>query len=169
MQQLTTKAPLAVTALGRLFSAHSTLTRELSAQLVAEHGLTLSELEALLLLERAEERAMRRVDLAREVRLSPSGITRLLDRLEASGFVEKGTCETDARVTYAILTDTGFAKLRECIPGHFEAIERRLSQSLDTDDLESLAELLGRVAEPDDEACDQVAELSRPEKPARTG
>src|SRR3954452_8396042 len=98
MQQLTTKAPLAVMALGRLMSAHSALTRELSVQLVAEHGLTLSELEVLLLLERAEERAMRRVDLAREVRLSPSGITRLLDRLEASGFVEKGTCESDARV-----------------------------------------------------------------------
>jgi DNA-binding MarR family transcriptional regulator len=169
MQQLTTKTPLEVVVLGRLISAHSALTGELTAQLVAEHGLTMSELEVLLLLERAEERAMRRVDLAREVRLSPSGITRLLDRLEASGFVEKGACKSDARVTYAILTDAGFAKLRECIPGHFDAIERRLSESLDEEALESLAQLLAQLSDDDDEACDEAAELSRPEAPARTG
>ena len=72
-------------AVGRLIGAHAALTRELSAQLVAEHGLTLNEYEVLVLLARAPERAMRRVDLAHEVRLSPSGVTRLLDRLEAAG------------------------------------------------------------------------------------
>ena len=62
---------LAVVAVGRLIGAHAALTGQLSAQLVAEHGLTLSEYEVLLLLARAPDGAMRRVDLAQEVRLSP--------------------------------------------------------------------------------------------------
>ena len=88
----------AVRALGGLVGAHSTLTRELSAQLVDKHGLTLSEYEVLLLLSRAPEHSMRRIDLAGEVRLSPSGVTRMLNRLEDTGLVTKGKCSTDARV-----------------------------------------------------------------------
>ena len=103
-------------AVGRLIGAHAELTSELSAQLVAEHGLTLNEYEVLLLLARAPERAMRRVDLAHEVRLTPSGVTRLLDRLEAAGLVGKRHCETDARVTYAELTAAGTAKLERARP-----------------------------------------------------
>src|SRR5947208_14428996 len=124
MQQLTTKASAAagLGALSRLIGAHSALTRELSAQLVGEHGLTLSECEVLMLLARAPERSKRRIDLAREVRLSPSGVTRMLDRMEATGLVEKGVCEKDARVTYAVLTDTGMTKLEQAWPDHCAAI-----------------------------------------------
>ena len=85
--------------------SHAALTRELNAQLVAEHGLTLNDYEVLLHLSRAEERSLRRVDLAQQVLLTASGITRLLDGLERSGWVEKRACESDARVTYARLTD----------------------------------------------------------------
>jgi DNA-binding MarR family transcriptional regulator len=77
-----------VETLGHLLGAHATLTRQLSAQLVEDHGLTLSEYEVLLLLSREPEHSMRRIDLSREVRLSPSGITRMLDRLETTGLVE---------------------------------------------------------------------------------
>src|SRR5262249_40673122 len=101
-----------------LMRAHATVTRELSAQLVARHGLTVNDYGTLLLLSRAGEEGMRRVDLAMELQLSPSGITRLLDRLENAGYVAKGDCATDARVSYAILTDAGLEKLRECAPGH---------------------------------------------------
>ena len=77
MQQLIPKtSESAVQALGHLLGAHATLTRELSARLVEEHGLTMSEYEVLFLLSREPEHAMRRIDLSREVRLSPSGITR---------------------------------------------------------------------------------------------
>src|SRR5919197_4080721 len=118
MQHLTPKTSPAVEALGHLLGAHSTLTRELSAQLTEQHGLTLSEYEVLFLLAREPDHAMRRIDLSREARLSPSGITRMLDRLEATGLVEKGACSSDARVTYAVLTEAGMNKLRECAPDH---------------------------------------------------
>jgi DNA-binding MarR family transcriptional regulator len=147
MQQLIPKTSQgAVQALGHLLGAHATLTRELSARLVEEHGLTMSEYEVLVLLSRAPERAMRRIDLSREVRLSPSGVTRMLDRLEATGMVEKRACERDGRVSYAVLTDMGMAKLEESAPDHIAAVERLLGERLTPEELASLSELLGRLA-----------------------
>jgi len=152
MQQLTPKiSPRSVEAVGHLLGAHATLTRELSTQLVKEHGLTMSEYEVLLLLSREPEQAMRRIDLSREVRLSPSGITRMLDRLEATGLVEKGSCSSDARVTYAVLTEAGMQKLRECSPDHFAAIERLIGERLSEDEVESLSQLLSRLSDLDDD------------------
>src|SRR4029077_7881079 len=84
--------------------AHAAITRELSAQLQRGHGLTLNDYEVLLHLSRAEGGRMRRVDLAESVILTASGITRLLDGLERSGFVCKETCASDRRVSYAKLT-----------------------------------------------------------------
>jgi MarR family 2-MHQ and catechol resistance regulon transcriptional repressor len=134
-----------------LLGAHATLTRQLSAQLVEEHGLTMSEYEVLLLLAREPDHAMRRIDLSREVRLSPSGITRMLDRLEATGLVEKGQCDKDARVTYAVLTEAGMRKLRECSPTHFEAVERLIGDRLSDEEVKSLSDLLGRLSDLDDD------------------
>jgi DNA-binding MarR family transcriptional regulator len=140
-----------------LVGAHAALTRELSAQLVAEHGLTLNEYEVLLLLARAPKRAMRRVDLSHEVRLSPSGVTRLLDRLEAAGLVGKRECETDGRVSYAQLTAAGMAKLERCAPDQAAAAERLLGEHFSEDELASLVELLGRLSAPADDDCQPSA------------
>ena len=147
-----TKALPSTDAFSSLLGAHATLTRELSATLVASHGLTINDYGALLLLSRAGEQGMRRIDLANELQLSPSGITRLLDRLEDQGYVGKGECKEDARVSYAILTDAGLQKLREAAPGHIEDIDRRLSSALSEDEIRTLNELLGRLTD-SDESC----------------
>jgi DNA-binding MarR family transcriptional regulator len=133
--------------MGQLIGAHSAVTRDLSAQLVEQHGLTLSELEVLLLLSRAPEQSMRRIDLSRDIRLSPSGVTRMLDRMEATGLVEKGVCEQDARVSYAVLTDAGVGKVRAVWPDHMAAIERLLGARFDARELDQLTELLNRVSD----------------------
>jgi MarR family transcriptional regulator, 2-MHQ and catechol-resistance regulon repressor len=144
---LQTKTFLSTEALGRLLAAHATLTRELSASLVASHGLTMNDYGTLLLLSRAGEQGMRRIDLANQLQLSPSGITRLLDRLEDQGYVTKGECKEDARVSYAVLTDEGLAKLKDAAPEHVDDIERRLSAVLSEPEIETLAELLGRFGD----------------------
>lgn len=133
-------------AFSGLLGAHATLTRELSAALVASHGLTINDYGCLLLLHRAGEEGMRRIDLANQLQLSPSGITRLLDRLEDQGLVAKGECKSDARVSYAILTDAGHEKLRAAAPGHVDDIDRRLSAVLSEDEMKTLAELLSRLS-----------------------
>jgi MarR family 2-MHQ and catechol resistance regulon transcriptional repressor len=144
-QQLTTEKSPATVAFTRLLDAQAILRRELNASLVAQHGIALNDYGALLLLSRAGEEGMRRIDLAQELQLSPSGITRLLDRLEEQGLVGKGgVCKEDARVSYAVLTEAGLTKLKECAPGHIADIEERLSV-LDEEEMETLAELLGRL------------------------
>ena len=108
-EQLST-AP--VQAFVRLLQGHAAATRVLSADLVREHGLTINDYEALLRLSRADDRRLKRVELAGSLLLTPSGVTRLLDGLERAGYVEKGSCDSDARVTYAVLTDAGLREAR---------------------------------------------------------
>jgi DNA-binding MarR family transcriptional regulator len=148
-QQLTKQTSSAADAFGQLLTAHGQLTRELNASLVAQHGLAMNDYGCLLLLHRAGDEGMRRIDIATQLQLSPSGITRLLDRLMDQGFVGRGACREDARESYAVLTEEGLAKLREAAPGHVEDIERRLHAVLSEDEIKTLTELLGRFAEPE--------------------
>jgi DNA-binding MarR family transcriptional regulator len=128
-----------------LLRAHASATRRFNAELVAEHGLTLNSYEVLLHLARADGRRLRRVDLADRVVLTPSGITRLLDGLERSGYVERASCETDARVTYAQLTDAGEAKVREAAETHVAGIRGFFRERFSRDELEALGGLLERL------------------------
>ena len=73
---------------------------------------------------------MRRIDLANELLLSPSGITRMLDRLGSEGLVENAKCDVDARVTYAVLTDAGAEKLRAAYSVQLAAVERLFGDEL---------------------------------------
>jgi MarR family 2-MHQ and catechol resistance regulon transcriptional repressor len=138
--------------------ARANLISELNASLVAQHGLTLNDYGALLLLSRAGEEGMRRIDLAHELQLSPSGITRLLERLEEQGLVGRGACKEDARVSYAVLTDAGLTRLKECAPGHIADIEERLGAVLDDAEMDTLAELLGRFSKPDESCAPEADE-----------
>jgi len=151
-QQLTAKTLPSTEAFGSLLGAYAALSRELSASLVATHGLTINDYGALLLLSRAGEQGMRRIDLANQLQLSPSGITRLLDRLEDQGLVGKGECKEDARVSYAVLTEAGLDKLKQAAPGHVEDIDRRLSAALSDEEIRTLGELLARLSD-SDESC----------------
>lgn len=148
-------ASAGATAFARLLRAHASITRELSAKLVAEHGLTINDYEALLHLSRAPEGALRRVDLAERLVLTPSGVTRLLDGLERAGYVEKGACASDARVTYAVLTDKGRAKLERASRSHLADVRALFEGRLSPEELATLTELLGRLpgGEGDGEAC----------------
>ncbi|MGZ4289532.1 MAG: MarR family winged helix-turn-helix transcriptional regulator [Gaiellaceae bacterium] len=125
--------------------AHAAITRELSAQLQREHDLTLNDYEVLLHLSHAEDGRMRRVDLAQQVVLTASGITRLLEGLERSGYVRKETCASDARVSYAKLTDDGRAKLRVAADTHLRGIDQLFLSRYSGSELATLAELLGRL------------------------
>ena len=145
-------------AFAALLRAHAAATRSLSAQLSTDHGLTLSDYEVLLRLAHAPDRRMRRVDLAEQVLLTASGITRLLDGLEQSGFVERAACSADRRVVYAVLTEQGLEKLRAASRTHVAQIETHFRARLDESELEELTALLGRLDESDEElACEPPA------------
>jgi DNA-binding MarR family transcriptional regulator len=144
----------AVEAYVRLLRAHASITRRFNSQLLADHGLTLNDYEVLLHLSRAEGRRLRRVDLADRILLTPSGITRLLEGLERCGYVERASCASDARVTYAQLTRKGDAKLREASETHVEDIHAVFGERFSAEEVATLRELLERlpldgVGEPD--------------------
>ncbi len=129
----------------RFLRAHSALTRELSAELVAEHGLTLNDYEVLLHLARAPERRLRRVDLAQSVLLTASGITRLLEGLERSGLVLRESCEDDRRVVWAKLTPAGADRLRQAARTHVAGIESLFIGRFSDEERLTLSELLSRL------------------------
>ena len=145
-----------VRAWARLLRAHAALTRRFSADLQATHGLGLNAYEVLLHLAHAPERRMRRVDLAGSILLTASGITRLLDGLERAGYVDRAADENDARVTYAVLTDAGYNKLREAAPTHVGGIRELFGDRFSSGELETLAELLDRL--PSDQVADETCE-----------
>ena len=139
------QAGLPDTAWIRFLRAHAALTRELSSRLEAVHELTLSDFDVLVQLYYAEGRRMRRIDLARSVLLTASGITRLLDGLESGGLVAKERCDSDARVTYAVLTQAGVRKMEEVRESHLSDIEELFGSRFSAEERDQLAELLGRL------------------------
>ena len=125
--------------------AHAAVTRELSSRLETGHGLTLSDFDVLVQLYNAPDCSLRRVDIARTVLLTASGVTRLLDGLERSGWVEKGRCAEDARVTYAVLTDAGKAKFEAARAAHLADVDELFNAHFDEQERATLAELLRRL------------------------
>jgi DNA-binding MarR family transcriptional regulator len=125
--------------------AHAALTRELSARLLTDHGLSITDYQCLLTLAHAEDGVMRRVDLAEQLLLTPSGVTRLLDGLERDGWVTKGSCSTDARVTYAVLTDEGRDHLEAAGRSHVAQVRDLIDDQFSAEELDTLVELLGRL------------------------
>ena len=129
-------------------TAHARITRRLDEELQAAHGLSLAEYDALLQLAHAPGRRVRMNVLAERVILSRSGITRLVDRLEAAGAVERVACSTDARGQEAVLTPIGLERLRSAATTHLDGVRRYFLGRLDATDLAGLEASLGRVADP---------------------
>ncbi|HYM82706.1 MAG TPA: MarR family winged helix-turn-helix transcriptional regulator [Candidatus Dormibacteraeota bacterium] len=126
--------------------AHARLSRRLDDELRSEHGLSLAEYDALLQLAEAPGRRLRMNQLADRVILSRSGVTRLIDRLVADGYVGRAHCPSDARGAEAVLTDAGFERLRAAARTHLRGIDRHFLSVVAPDDLGVVGRALGDVA-----------------------
>ncbi|MEU7882925.1 MarR family winged helix-turn-helix transcriptional regulator [Microbispora bryophytorum] len=111
-----------LTAMGLFAEVYTGLSSKIGATL-AGAGLSEVDFETLLRLARSPERQLRMSDLAAQTSLSTSGITRVVDRLERDGLVERRACATDRRASYAVLSETGAERLRALLPQHIEDIE----------------------------------------------
>jgi len=120
-------------------SLHATLIEEIDRSLRESHGLTLQHFEVLLHLERAPGSRMRMSDLATSVRMSQSGASRLVDRVERAGHVVRHECDADGRVLYAQLSETGKARLLEARPTYVAGVQGRFVERLDLRLLRKLA------------------------------
>src|SRR5689334_12860190 len=102
--------------------AHHCLVAELDDELRREHGLPLTSFDVLAQLDLAPERQLRMSELAEAVLLSRSGLTRLVERLESQGLLQRRECTEDARGAYAVLTEKGEDRLREARRTHLSGV-----------------------------------------------
>jgi len=128
-----------------LLQAHAAVVAALGEKLERERGLPLSWYEVLIQLAAAPEGKLRMQDLARSVLLSKSGVTRLVDRMEQMGLVERSACTSDRRVIYAGISERGRTKLRESLPVFVEGFEEHFARFLSESDARALRASLRKV------------------------
>lgn len=129
-----------------LIHAHAKIVRQLEAELEAEHGLSLPAYEVLAHLSEAPDRRLRMSELASFAVLTPSGLTRLVDKLARDGLVERVRCVGDARVVYAVVTDEGMRRLRAAYPTHLRGVRQHLVDRLEASQLTAIADALGPLS-----------------------
>ena len=140
-----------ITTFGRLLEAQSRLERRLGADLEARCNLPHAWFEVLVRLGRSEAGRLTMGSLAEEISLTTGGVTRLVDRMEAAGYVKRVPCPTDRRVSYASLTNSGRAKLDEAAQVHVANLRSAFAAFSDEDcsTLDALLDRLRAVREPD--------------------
>jgi DNA-binding MarR family transcriptional regulator len=129
-----------------LLRTHARLWDQLEAQMRREHGLTIARYDVLAHLDSAGGR-LRLSDLASSIVLSPSGLSKLLDRMEASELIRREPDPSDARSTFAAITRKGRALVKKARPSHHELLQQRFGDALDDDDVADLTRIMGRISE----------------------
>jgi len=129
-----------------LLRAHACLAKRLDSELEQAHGLPMSSYEVLHHLEETTGGRMRMCELAEQAQLSRSGLTRLIDRMERDGLVERCSCDHDARGSYACLTDGGRERLQEARGTHLAVIREQFFSHFSEVELSTLADMWERIA-----------------------
>ena len=127
-----------------MLRVHAAVTRQLDAELLAEHGISLSSYEVLLFLADAPDGGLRMSDLAEGVLLSRSGMTRLVDRMVRDGLVRRERCEDDARGLNALITPTGRELFARARATHLAGVRRLYLSRFSDEQLDVLGELMAR-------------------------
>jgi DNA-binding MarR family transcriptional regulator len=129
-----------------LLRAHGCLAKLLDTELERAHRLPMTSYEVLNHLHDASRERMRMCDLAEQAQLSRSGLTRLVDRLERDGLLERCSCEHDARGSYACLTETGRERLEAARVTHLAVVREHFFSHFSEDELGELADVWERIA-----------------------
>jgi DNA-binding MarR family transcriptional regulator len=136
---------------GLLLEAHARLTRLLDADLQASDGISLQTFEVLLRIARSDDGRVTMSELADGVSLTTGGVTRLADRLESDGLVQRVSCPNDRRVTWLALTEQGRDTLAVATQHHLESLERHVAGRIAAKDLPALHRALDTLRTPPDE------------------
>lgn len=128
-----------------LLRTYATLTKALDAELEAAHGLSLSSYEVLMYVADATDCRMRMHDLASSILLSRSGLTRLVDRLEREGLVQRESCSSDARGAFACLTSKGRETLDAARATHLAGVRAMFLRHFSEEEQEQLGGYWERV------------------------
>ena len=133
-----------ITTFGRLVEAYSRLEQWLGSAMESEAGLPHVWFEVLIRLARSEKEQLMMSSLADQISLTTSGVTRLVDRMQAAGYVERRPCPTDRRVSYAAITAAGSEALDRAAVVHARNL-RKAFAGFTPQDLAALDAVLDRV------------------------
>src|SRR3712207_74796 len=128
-----------------MLRVHSALVKALDAELLAVHGLPLTSYEVLINVQAAPGRRRRMAELAEGVLLSRSGTTRLVDRLERDGLLERDVCDSDGRGCFAVLTERGEEVLTRARATHLDGVRERFLRHFAPAEHEQMAAWWNRV------------------------
>ena len=126
--------------------AHASLMRTLEEELQSAQAMPLGWYEVLLHLVEAPDRRLRMAELADGLLMSRSGLTRMVDRLQAAGWVRREPAPGDARGLYTVLTRAGFDALRAAAPVHLAGVRDHFLVNFTDEELRQLGSLMSRVA-----------------------
>ena len=134
-----------LTTVGLLFEASAGLRRLFGRQLEQERALPSQSMDVLIRLARTPGDRLRMSDLAAQASLTPSGLTRAIDRLQQQGLVTRQTCPEDRRGAFAVLTEQGRELMARVIPEHLAHIDAILDELFSPDEEDQLASSLRRL------------------------
>jgi DNA-binding MarR family transcriptional regulator len=130
---------------GLLFETNARLSRSLGTQLEEACGLPLPWFDVLLQLRRAPEGRLKMNQIADATVHSSGGTTRLIDRVEAAGYVQRMNCPNDRRAIHVAITESGNLKLNEALEAHLGHLQIQMAERLDADERATLASLLTKL------------------------
>ena len=134
-----------ISAYGRLVEAQRTLHRTFDRSLRAKAGISVGWYEALLRVARSDDNQLPINELGDAMQLTSGGATRLVDRLEENGYLERVACPSDRRVLWARLTDEGMQKLADATRVHIEDLDQHFVSRLSTTEMAGLTDILRRL------------------------
>ena len=138
-------SPALLRTSGALLSAQTALSRVIACDAVDLTEQDPTTIDLLVRLDQAPDNRLRAVELSRKLLMSPSHISRMIDRAEAARLVERSADPNDRRATQIALTEHGRQVVAEFAP-HLEAvIDRVINQTLTPSEAQTLVELLGRI------------------------
>ena len=139
-----------ISTYGRLVEAQRRLHQVFDRSLRRQAGISIVWYEALLRLARSPNRQMPITELGDALDLTSGGATRLVDRLEENGYIERLPCPTDRRISWTRLTDAGLEVLAAATKVHLEDLDENFLSQLTADELDTLNSLLRRIRQTKD-------------------
>ncbi|MBW3644277.1 MAG: MarR family winged helix-turn-helix transcriptional regulator [Actinobacteria bacterium] len=154
-----------LTLAGLLIESSVGLRAQLGRRLEDECGLSLQWFDLLIRLARSPDHRLRMAELAAQTVLTPSGLTRAVDRLEEVRLIERTACPSDRRGAFAVLTDEGLRRVRTAVPVHLVHLEEHLTGVLSESERSQLKELLRKIRDHVNPEARPSGELTRCPQP----
>ncbi len=145
---MTRLSDLELAAWQGLLHAHAKVMKILDAELRDEHDIGLGDYDVLVRLARAPQYRLKMTQLAQRAMLSPSSLTRVVDRLVERGLIARDRSSADARVVHAILTDAGRGRVRAAARTHLGGVRQHFTSHLTDEQLGQIAVALEVIAGP---------------------